>query len=70
MKCPLFAEISKHQTQRGFLTYIDCLQEECAWWDDGDGQCSEKSRMESLKYIASCLCKMEKKMPHVGQFLK
>ena len=41
MKCPLFAISSKEQVRRGFLTHIDCLKEECAWWNKTFGMCSQ-----------------------------
>ena len=63
MKCPLFAISSKEQEQRGFLTHIDCLKEECAWWDKLCQSCSVYEISRSLMGIFDVLVDIKENMP-------
>jgi len=70
MKCPLFAIASKEQERRGFLTHIDCIKEECAWWRDDIQMCAIKDLSLELGYTQMRLADIQDTMPHEEQFRK
>lgn len=70
MKCPLFAIASKEQERRGFLTHIDCIKEECAWWDKQNDQCAVLTLGTGLWLVNKELLELLQKMPHEEQFWK
>ena len=60
MKCPLFA-IAWAITRPGEKGWKEeCLEEECAWWDDDYSRCSMRSVIEHLDAIEARLTEIEK----------
>ena len=70
MKCPLFVMTATRIARSEAPEYIDCLKEECAWWDKSFGWCSEQTKAHELHAIATELAEIRSKMPYAGQFTK
>ena len=70
MKCPLLATAEIWLKPKGPIKYSDCLKEECAWWDEQNGQCVIKGIMIELRCAVDILEEVRDKMPRVGQFKK
>ena len=68
MKCPLFTEYQDIESGERRYHMLDCLKEECAWWDKDGNQCSHLAEMKVLVNIESCLELIVNKMPHEEQF--
>jgi len=67
VKCPLFAIASKEQERRGFLTHIDCIKEECAWWLEDIGMCAIRDLALELRYTQFRILDIKDRMPHQEQ---
>lgn len=70
MKCPLWcaAMIITGRTDQAGET--DCLQEECAVFDQANDCCSELGLHQTMIAIGNVLGRIYDKMPHEGQFRK
>jgi len=63
MKCPLFY-IGKTTVFHGEVSDTNnCLQEECAWWDEPTQRCSIKSLGVNFEGIAANMANIVNKMP-------
>lgn len=63
MKCPLTFVIETGQKKVKPGDYLDCLKEECAWWDAEDNCCCIYSIPLGLLHIFKMLIDIERKMP-------
>ena len=70
MKCPLLAIAWAGVVAKQEENYPDCLEEECAWFDENTGACSVLSLARVLTAIGDVLGRMHDKMPTRIQFLK
>jgi len=70
MKCPLLNIGRKPYNLSGEPIGIDCLKEECAWWDHADEHCIVQTLPFELNRLGSTLQAIEQKMPHEEQFRK
>uniref|UniRef100_A0A6H2A5N0 Uncharacterized protein n=1 Tax=viral metagenome TaxID=1070528 RepID=A0A6H2A5N0_9ZZZZ len=70
MKCPLISSIVVELDAPWELKEIDCLKEECAWWDEVETVCMWKSIHRNLEYIALKLGNIAEVMPFIEQFTK
>jgi hypothetical protein len=52
MKCPL-AFVEKH------YSVLDCLEKDCAWWNEDDDSCSIVSIANALGDIWDNICRIE-----------
>lgn len=70
MKCPLQNHLDT--TKPGELTFSvsDCLEEECAWWEQTISECSISALAGRLDSIDRSLIDIKLKMPHEKQFRK
>ena len=67
MKCPILS--------LGWIAYggeaedarVNCLQEECAWWDSEDNVCVMGRIASELFTLNAQLKLLGDKMPHAGQ---
>ncbi|KKN65869.1 hypothetical protein LCGC14_0476860 [marine sediment metagenome] len=57
MKCPKIIEHSNYPSGAISSDPVDCLKEECAWWDQEHSQCS-------MRTISNALVKIKDSMPH------
>lgn len=55
MKCPLITAGFWVERETSGYDAIDCLEEECAWWDKKDGVCIPMAIERDLKSIVSNL---------------
>jgi len=52
MKCPLFG-IHDHERKGNTASVApDCLEAECAWWDESQSQCTIKMLVRSAERIS------------------
>jgi len=70
MKCPLLLAGAYGGNPDWEAVSIDCLKEECAWWDVANGHCALIELNRMLYDINATLVALVKKMPHAGQFTK
>lgn len=70
MKCPLMSQPYESAPYQSKWHSIDCLKEECAWWDDYFQQCAILRLEKSLTHIDGVSQMIIKKMPHEEQFRK
>lgn len=68
MKCPLLAIAEMGVPRKGKGPEIDCLKEECAWWDRIDEQCGFLSLSHDIHWLRVTLQQIRDKMPHEEQF--
>ena len=70
MKCPL--RLIGFEGDLGLAEFpqVDCLGEECAWWDAQSNGCSVYLISRSLMGIFDIGVDIKEKMPHTGQFRK
>ena len=70
MKCPLLS-IYDHESRQGkVIKSLDCLKEECAWWDEENSQCCAQTIVSTLEIFNNQLLAIIDKMPHEEQFRK
>jgi len=70
MKCPIMTAGRMTCDDPLDFTYVDCLKEECAWWDATAGGCSIYLISRSLMGLVDTAIDIKEKMPHAGQFTK
>lgn len=70
MKCPLSKSIIRVGGEASIGTMVDCLKEECAWWNEWSQVCAVKMGQVNLGSIADSLDVIMEKMPHEEQFRK
>ena len=68
MKCPLFTAAEIMHEPEFKPSSNDCLQEECAWWDEDDDRCGFRSILGELRCLETDMHIMGGKMPREGQF--
>jgi len=70
MKCPLFIAGAESTLAYHKKDDIDCIKEECAWWQGDDNVCWFVQIGISLSIIATELIAIRMRMPHEEQFRK
>jgi len=55
MKCPKLKKWFEVEPRQFFEEPLDCLKEECSWYDREKKQCSEVSKRQALEAIAKAL---------------
>uniref|UniRef100_A0A6H2A368 Uncharacterized protein n=1 Tax=viral metagenome TaxID=1070528 RepID=A0A6H2A368_9ZZZZ len=70
MKCPLIREFDYHDGKETQVVMLNCLQAECAWWDEILKRCSVKTLGTCLDGILLTVKELYKKIPHEAQFRK
>ena len=70
MKCPLFGAGYIASGKVNGSISLDCLKEECAWWDLEGQFCIALSAGIALINIDQRLKQLVEKMPHADQFTK
>jgi len=63
MKCPLLLAGENAQPSVDMTTTIDCLKEECAWWDKVHGVCVVISLFWELRLLVGAGAMIADKMP-------
>ena len=64
MKCPLLKGEIKLEDADVTMDFIDCLKEECAWWDEDFGRCAVLAVAKELAYMNAGQTAILNKMPH------
>jgi len=62
MRCPLLSKEVRVSEGVATLGLVDCLEEACAWWSEGDSICSILQAMIALNYIAGSLVSIDIKL--------
>ena len=70
MKCPLLTIASVWATPEQKIKALDCLKEECAWWNVGFECCVLHALRDDLNEISSALQGILIKMPSLEAFKK
>lgn len=70
MKCPLCNFVIESEDKEEKSVMLDCLKEECAWWNADFGTCVLHALRDDLKEISGALQGILLKMPPAGQFRK
>ena len=70
MKCPILTMTSYLRPEITFVEGIDCLQAECAWWEEQTGHCSIRCLPTMISGVAWHINEIIKKMPHEEPFRK
>ena len=68
MKCPLLNKTIEADKGLWVNDPGECLKEECAWWDDGLGQCVIFTIGETFYNLRNDIKVIREKMPHLEQF--
>ena len=63
MKCPLFTMKSPVISQSQTLLQVECLKQDCAWWNKTSEQCIFPELINLLIAIGNVLGKIESKLP-------
>jgi len=63
MKCPLFATFDKRTQMGEESDHSECLQEECAWWDQVYGLCTVLALSPIFTAMGHVLGRIHDKMP-------
>ena len=66
MKCPLLSLAPYAVLDPSHTQLIECLKEECAWWDEGLACCFIRSISYRLGGIANSLRDIASKTPQGG----
>ena len=67
MKCPLLLIDDPFNGRRADFTRTNCLQEECAWWEDTIGKCSIRRiwiALQDIHEVLHDIAKDKRGMPH------
>ena len=64
MKCPLMSQLYSPAPYKTEWLPIDCLKEECAWWDDPVKRCLLLNISEKLSLIYLELNDIVREIPH------
>lgn len=51
MNCPRLSKVVSHNGGVG-VYWVECKEQDCAWWNDGPQQCSVTNTGQSLQHIA------------------
>ena len=70
MKCPLLSVGAYADSSQSAYESMDCLKEECAWWDEENSQCCPQTIVSTLEILNNQLLAIIEKMPHEEQFRK
>jgi len=62
MKCPLVILVCNRPDWKDETYTGDCLQEECAWWDQVHGTCGELTKAQALWHIKEVLSHIAKEL--------
>ncbi len=68
MKCPILIKVTKRWFRPPVYEPVDCLKEECAWWDKSIGACAVLGLDLSLSLIGGKIFELVDKMHHEKQF--
>lgn len=64
MKCPLMMAGGFASNEKHTWGDVNCIEEECAWWDRQGDMCSLLCQGRALTFILARLAGIEDKMPH------
>ncbi len=67
MKCPLLQRYYIQGNEKGSDTIAQCLQAECAWWDDTLKRCSIQIIAQFMVGIGVHIHNIAENMPFKGQ---
>lgn len=70
MKCPVLPLKYDSKKKRVLFEQSDCLQGECAWWDDVKERCAILTVGFGLGVVGRFLKEMRENMPTEKQFRK
>jgi len=70
MKCPILSAPTSRTAFTEHFADIECLKDECAWWDESAEYCAILGIELKLGAIMSCVGEIMLKMPHEEQFRK
>jgi len=70
MKCPLMLKTWQSDGSHMKFEPMNCLEEECAWWDCILERCHLQSISLRLDSVWKELAAIKDKMPHEAQFWK
>lgn len=62
MKCPILPKTQYHDGKEEQVILADCLKEECAWWEEAQGECSIKTIARGLEYISTDITQVLEKL--------
>lgn len=68
MKCPLRSFRGKGTYDQDQSEDLDCLKEECAWWDNKFDGCSILELNRTLYLISEYIERITLNMPYEAQF--
>ena len=63
MKCPIRSFSYKGEYGQDQYEDMDCLQEECAWWDKDNSQCGVTTLANGMWILDQLVTGIVKKMP-------
>lgn len=63
MKCPLFVMAGLINYKRVTQGDMDCIQGECAWWDEEFNHCALRTLARQVTFIDDRLNSISQKMP-------
>lgn len=63
MKCPVLTFMSHTANGSAAPLYLNCIEEECAWWYDENIRCSIPTIAQGSKYIHKAVLDIAKKTP-------
>lgn len=63
MKCPILIKVVKRWFRPPVYSPVECLKEECAWWDPSLGLCCLKTIAGKLDDINTVLGHLSFKIP-------
>lgn len=68
MKCPLPLVTLVTDSFPPDNLFRDCLEEECAWWDEEQKRCDPTGLAHWVRALIAQLWEIKEKMPHEEQF--
>jgi len=67
MKCPLDFPVRIKTVEGIELRGGDCIEGECAWWDDVSGQCAVYALVRGITTLERAVSDIEAKLPQARQ---
>lgn len=62
MKCPLWSEKHVKVWGQHWIGVADCFKEKCAWWDEVNECCGDRTKRKQLERIADKLGTIAKEL--------
>jgi len=63
MKCPVRARLFVRGADTHIESTMDCLKEECAWWNSQEEECALITVGKTLSILADHIANIEVKLP-------